>query len=167
MKNKKSVPRYEFVQATAEHCKYIAEHLKGDNRREMMARTGADFLGELLASLKESEECSACLVDGRAMAVFGVERRIDVLDSIRCVWLIMSAEAEQHKVFIGKQTKRVLYAYLRRYPRLFNWVDAGNEDIIRWLKWLGADLAGPTENGVYGFSHYYFEFRAEKLLKEE
>jgi hypothetical protein len=46
-----------------------------------------------------------------------------------------------------------------------NKVDAGNVEILRWLRWLGAEISEPVQCGIYNLPHREFYFD-EKILKE-
>ncbi len=148
---------YEFVKPTRSDAEYIANNLRADNRQEIMCGIGDNALSDIMRGLVSSEVVGCLRIDGKAAAIYGV-KRTSVMSDDGLIWLLMTVEAERHKVFVGRHTKRGLQVILRRYSKVYNWCDAGNENILKWLRWMGAKLEGPMPHGIYGLPHYYFEF---------
>lgn len=148
---------YEFTIPTKEDAIYIAENLKQNNRQEVLAAIGDNCLSDILRGMEASDMLGCFKHNGTPLAIYGV-----IPDSIMggtgIAWLLFSAEAMQHRRVVGRYTKRGLRAIMAKYERVYNWVDTGNEDIIKWLKWLGAKFKGPYKRGVFGIEHYYFYF---------
>ena len=148
---------YEFTVPTKEDAIYIAENLKQNNRQEVLAAIGDNCLSDILRSMEASDMLGCFKHNGTPLAIYGV-----IPDSIMggtgIAWLLFSAEAMRHRQVVGRYTKRGLRAIMAKYERVYNWVDTGNEDIIKWLKWLGAKFKGPYKRGVFGIEHYYFYF---------
>lgn len=149
---------YEFAKPTPADAEYIAAHLRADNRQEVRGAIGDNALDDILRGLASSGVVGCLRIDGKAAAIYGVQQT-SVLSDEGLIWLLMTAETERHKVFVGRHTKRGLQVILRRYSKVYNWCDAGNKEILKWLRWLGAEMTGPLPHGVYGVPHYYFEFR--------
>lgn len=148
---------YEFTVPTKEDAIYIAENLKQNNRREVLAAIGDNCLIDILRSMEASDMLGCLKYNGKPLAIYGV-----IPDSIMggtgIAWLLFTAEIVNHRRVVGRYTKRGLREIMAKYMRVYNWVDAGNIDIIRWLKWLGAKFKGPYKRGIYGIEHYYFYF---------
>lgn len=155
---------YSFREVRTDDAVYVADHIKADNLQELQALRGGNVYNELVASIRDSVVSGCCCIDGRPMALYGLTRR-NIMDSKYCVWLILTDEAEKHKVFIGRQTKQVIQAIVRDFGVCGNTVNADNKSIIKWVKWLGGKLQGPFPYGIYGLPHYYFEFDQD-ILKE-
>lgn len=151
---------YEFVKPTSADAEYIARHLRADNLREIVCAIGDHALEDILRGLQSSSDVGCLRIDGRPAAIYGIEKA-SVMSDYGVIWLLMTAETEQHKVFVGRHTKSGLRAILSKYSKVYNWVDAGNESLLKWLRWLGAKIDGPRPHGVYGLPHYYFEFTKE------
>ena len=77
----------------------------------------------------------------------------------------MTSETLKHRLVVGRYTKRFLKAIVASYGPMSNKVDAGNEEILRWLGWLGAEISEPVQCGIYNLPHREFYFD-EKILKE-
>ncbi len=152
--------KYEFVKPSRVDAEYIAANLKPDNYNELFCAIGPNALDDILDGLKHSDEIGCLHIDGTPAAVYGV-RKASIMSDEGRVWLLMTMETEKHKVFVGKQTKKAVRELLKRYDRLYNWVNVGNYNIMRWLKWLGAEIHEPAPYGVYNLPHHFFEFRKD------
>lgn len=148
---------YIFAKPTEADAMYVASNLKHDNQLELLASIGDNALSDILQSLKTSNDIGCCYINGLPAAIYGVKRK-SVLSNEGLAWLLMTAEIDKHKVFVAKHCKKGLAAILAKYDRIFNYVNVENKDIIRWLKWLGAEFYGPVPYGVYKKDHLYFEF---------
>lgn len=148
---------YEFTKPTKDDALYIAENLKKNNRQEVIAAIGNNAVSDILRSLDASDIAGCFKHNGTPLTIYGV-----IPDSIMgdtgIVWLLFSEQAMAHRQVVGRYTKRGIRTILAHYSMVYNWVDSGNADIIRWLKWLGAKFKGPYKRGVYGIEHYYFYF---------
>ena len=70
------------------------------------------------------------------LAIWGATRK-SLISSDGTYWLITSNHAQKYPVAFARETKRLLRVFDGHYRQLENFVDAGNEQIIRWLEWLG------------------------------
>ena len=70
------------------------------------------------------------------LAIWGVARK-SLVSQDGVYWLIASEHAAKYPVSFARETKRLLGLFDAQYRHLENHVDAGNEQIIRWLEWLG------------------------------
>lgn len=70
------------------------------------------------------------------LAIWGVARK-SLVSPDGVYWLIASEHAAKYPVSFARETKRLLGLFDAQYRHLENHVDAGNEQIIRWLEWLG------------------------------
>lgn len=149
--------KYEFTIPTKEDAAYIAANLKQNNRQEIIAAIGDNALNDILRSMKRSKMLGCFKANGVPVAIYGVIPD-SLLSDTGVVWLLFSDETMQHRRVVGRYTKRGIQAILTHFSKVYNWVDVGNKDIIRWLQWLGAEIKGPYKHGIYGLPHYYFYF---------
>lgn len=149
--------KYEFTIPTKEDAAYIAANLKQNNRQEIIAAIGDNALNDILRSMKRSKMLGCFKANGVPVAIYGVIPD-SLLSDTGVVWLLFSDETMQHRQVVGRYTKRGIQAIMAKYELVYNWVNTGNKDIIRWLKWLGAKFKGPYKHGIYGIEHYYFYF---------
>lgn len=149
---------------TADDLIYIADHLKDNDYREVVGLVGkgvAAIRQELLDSARQSCFMRTCLIDGEPVAAFGIVRT-NPFRKEGIVWLLTTPRTLEHKIFVGRKTKQAMQGFLTEWERLYNFVDAGNELSIKWLKWLGAAVYPAEETGIFGCKYHYFEFKGVK-----
>lgn len=98
--------KYEFVKPTRADAEYIAVNLKPDNYRELFCAIGPNALDDILDGLKHSDEIGCLHIDGTPAAVYGV-RKASIMSDEGRVWLLMTKETENHKVFSEGRLKRL------------------------------------------------------------
>lgn len=152
--------KYEYVRPTLDDAKYVADNIKSSNKAEIIAIISDHVLSDIIRSMKYSDDVGCLRINGKAAAIYGVHKA-SVMSDYGLVWLLMTRETEQHKVFIGKATKKGLQQILRKYSRVYNWCNVENTEILKWIKWLGGKVYDPKPRGVYGKLHCYFEFTRE------
>lgn len=148
----------EYCKPTLEDAKYLAEHLNSADKRETIAGIGNHILNDILSGMKYSEEIGCCRFDGVPIAIYGIRKPSPIAD-YGLAWLFLGEIKDEDRYYVAKQTKRFVRAALERYSYIYNYVDVGNEKIIEWLKFLGAEFYGPEEYGLFGNKHYRFEIR--------
>jgi len=75
------------------------------------------------------------------------------------VWLVGTDDIERHKKDFYKITRKQIKEYLKEHKVLLNYVYAGNQTSIDWLKKVGALFAEPQPFGVFNQDFMYFEMR--------
>ena len=148
----------EYCIPTIKDAEYLAEHLNQANKNEMLAGYGNNILSDILNGMKYSEAVGCCRFDGVPVAIYGVRKPSPLADYAQ-VWLFLGEINDKDRYYVARQTKRFVEAILERYSYIYNYVDAGNETIIKWLKFLGAEFSEAEEFGVFGNKHYRFEIR--------
>lgn len=150
--------RVEYCMPTKADAEYVAEHIRPDNKTEIIASIGDNALDDILRGIKLSIDVGCYKVNGKPVCIFGVLKK-SVLDDGGLIWLYFTDDIDKHKLHIAKETKKGLAVILEKYGKVYNWCNVGNKRIMRWIEWLGADIKGPYPYGVWGIPHYYFEFR--------
>jgi len=72
------------------------------------------------------------------------------------VWLLTTEEIYNMRIRFLKLTRHFIDEMRKSYPVLYNWVDARNEQCVRWLKWAGAEVFPPETHGVDKMPFHYF-----------
>lgn len=152
--------KYEFVKPTIDDAVYVATHLKHDNYVELFAIEGDNAVRDVVIAMARSRETGCLKIDGVPTAVYGVIPD-SVFGGTGCVWLLLTAETKRHKVFIGKHTKKGIERILRDYDKVYNYCNAGNKSILKWLDWMGAKIYPAEPFGIWNIPHHYFEFTKE------
>lgn len=90
-----------------------------------------------------SSECWTVEESGNVVAIFGVvcsEKDKDITAGL--IWMAASPQAETAWMTVtgGRLSKEWLSRLEQRYNRLYNFTDATNAKVIRWLRWMGFNL---------------------------
>lgn len=86
----------------------------------------------------------------------------DETKGVGSVWLLGSEGIRADKAIFLNISEHFIALMLNAYPILFNFVDARNKSSIKWLKWLGAEIApDPIIYGVEQLPFYFFQFKKE------
>ena len=148
----------EYCKPTMQDAICLAEHLGKADKREMTAGYGKHILRDMLNGMKYSDQVGCCKFGGVPVAIYGVHKPSPIAD-YGLVWLFLGEIKEEDRYYVAKQTRRFIQAVLKEYSYVYNYVDVGNEKIIRWLEFLGAEFSEPEEFGLYGNKHMRFEIR--------
>ena len=151
---------FSYRTPVQEELIYLADHLRPEDVRELVCMTGPDIRAEVLRCGSNSDKCYACYYKGVIIAAFGVIP-YNPIARWGIIWMLATPEAGKHKLYTGKWTRRGVRAFLEDWEYLFNYVDAGNDETIKWLKWLGAKVHEPKPYGLYGNMYHLFEFRRD------
>lgn len=134
----------DVVRANLEHAAELARSARPADRAEAEGATGLGMLEVLEAGLRTSVESYTALIDGRVLAMFGVQ---DLGGGHGFGWLITSDLVDAHPLEFWRRCKVVLHALLRRWQSLSNHIDARHGQAIRWARRLGFELGPVTAWG--------------------
>lgn len=148
---------YVYTVPTPEDMKELAANLRDEDRREIIGAIGGNIEKACLRSLKLSECAYICKRDGVPMAAFGVVRD-NPFENVGQIWMLATKETAKHKIYTGKWTLKGIRAFMKDWDYLYNFVDKGNDDTIKWLKWMGAKIYPPRPYGLYGNLYHKFTF---------
>ena len=148
---------YVYSTPTAEDMREIARMMRAEDRRELVGMVGDNIEGETLFCLEASECAYICKLDGVPLAAFGVVRE-SPFENIGVIWMLATTETAKHKIYTGKKTREGIKAFLKDWDYLYNYVDAGNDGTIKWLKWIGAKVYPAAPYGLYGNLYHKFTF---------
>lgn len=129
-------------------ARYIAEHLRAADAREIAASCGQLPALDALRFCASSSGLLCTIMGQQPAAVFGV---VPVDDHAGAVWLVGTDELTKSPL------RRQFLAEGRGYfdrlhdfrPLLFNYVDERNTLHIRWLEWVGCTFI--NRHPSYGF----------------
>lgn len=149
---------YTYSTPTEADMREIARMMRPEDRREIAGIVGDNIEADALFCREASECAYVCKRDGVPMAAFGVVRK-SPFENVGVIWMLATTETARHKIYTGKWTRRGIRAFLHDWDLLYNYVDAGNTETIKWLKWLGAKVYPAEPWGLYGLPYHRFEFR--------
>lgn len=138
---------YELRPATEADARYVAEHLREDDLRELTA-AGMDPLDALLFSFYGSDECITCLVEGKPALIFGVGAPL--LSDRASVWALGTDRCRRIPREMVRDGRLMVKALLSRFPVLENYCAARYKRSLRWLRLLGFTIGEPEVYGPRG-----------------
>lgn len=150
-----SMGRVSIRPAAESDVPVIAVKMRLEHRAEVLASDNASPEQALMNSLRISCIAYTATIDGAPVAMFGVVE--SKVPGKGCVWLLCSDEVDQIKLTIFKLSRVVVANFHKRFPILFNWVDARYVRSLEWLDRLGALFAEPAPHGPFGMPFLYFE----------
>jgi hypothetical protein len=126
----------------------LAPRLRADDVREAMAAGGMSALDALTHGVRAGESWVGC-VDDRPVGIYGLVGTPDPLVGVP--WMLASEDLVSHQKWFLRNCRAGVEEMQRRYPVLFNFVDARNAVHVRWLRWCG-----------FTFIHLHKEFGHER-----
>ncbi len=132
--------KYQVVPATEEHAAEMALVMRQADVDEVWASSHYEPLEALLASLRVSPDPRAGLADGRVVCMYGVGQQT-LLSDWGAPWLLTAEELPDHARAFMRGNKLYVSEMRSRYRLLLNFADARNIMALRWLKWLGFNIA--------------------------
>ena len=148
---------FTYSKPTREDMIEIARMMRRQDRRELVGIVGPNIEAETLLCLEASEQAYICKCDGVPLAAFGVVRT-SPFENVGIIWMLATEETAKHKIYTGKWTRKGIRAFLQDWDYLYNYIDEGNDDTIKWLKWIGAKVFPAAPYGIYGLPYHKFTF---------
>lgn len=136
----------------------LAPRLRASDVTEVWASHRATPDQALRGSLALSVQAGAGVIGGRVECLFGVapdpgDRQAGI------VWLLGSPALETAPVGVLRHSRAVVAGWQQMFPRLWNRVDARNGVSLRWLRWLGFQVAPAMPFGPDGMPFHHVERR--------
>ena len=94
--------------------------------------------------------------DDNVYAIGGVQEVVEDGYKLNIVWMLCTDKVEQHQVAFLRAAKKLLVMYLDKYTHLANWVWLGNEQHVKWLKWMGAQFFDIQQQNGEDFQCFVF-----------
>ena len=143
--------------STPEDVTYLAQHLRDEDLRELLAAGASSAERALSDGLRHSAKCLTIHDEqGRAVAMFGVVPSDE--PEVGYVWLLGSDQLQFNKTQFLRRSREWIGTLHQDFPVLTNAVDVRNEVHIAWLRWLGfkflrtANSSGPGNLPFYEFA---------------
>lgn len=132
-----------FEIATVEHARKLAETMRDDDQREVLAAGHPTPLAAVVESMAVSEISLAFFYADELLAIWGVvpgKEGTLLTPSPGVVWMLSGTAVERRRKTFWKASKQVVDWLRSEYPVLVNAVDARYERALRWAKKLGFDV---------------------------
>ena len=146
----------EVILATWEHIDPIATHMRAADVTEVWLAAHKTPHQAMQDGFNMSVKAWTIMQDGVPIGMFGVSS-VSVLGNTGIPWLLgTDAMLKIRRQFI-RESMRYLDEVMALYPRLVNFIHAGNVQSLRWLMWMGFDFEGPVKAGPDGAEFFKFE----------
>lgn len=132
------------------------KHLRKADVDEIKAASGMHPLDALVMGYEESDECYTIWANEERLGMFGVSQDAGN-QSVGRVWLLGTDGIMAHKYDFLRKSVQWRDELHKRFPVLYNNIDARNEVHIKWLQWLDFSFINSMENyGYEGRPFYQF-----------
>ena len=96
-----------------------------------------------------STHCWSGSVDGELACMWGLVPPT-LLSDQAYLWLVVTDLVEAHRFTFVRHSQRVIDELLDLYPIIVGHCERGNEEAMRWIRWLGGTF-GPWQKGFRPF----------------
>lgn len=139
----------KFFPPNAEALRFIANHMREADKREVKAASGMKPLAAIQHGIQLSHDLW-CLYDpkGWPSAVLGVVPLQRGALDVGAPWLLGTDSLILHKRWFHREAREVCDKLVLKWGVLTNLVDARNTAHINWLRHLGFRFGAPVISGV-------------------
>lgn len=153
---------YSVRPATLEDVAYVAEHMREDDRNEVLASSQRSPKEALEFSFQASRDPMAGCVDGVPACIFGVAE-LSLVSDKASPWLLGTDELPKHARAFLRMSRAYVSNLKKQYAFLYNYVDVRNTNAVRWLGWLGFKIEAPQPFGPSRLPFHRFTMERENV----
>ena len=145
---------------TIKHFLNFMEAKRPADVREVEIMNNIDFYDIPAADYADAE----VLVDenNEVYAIGGVQSHVTDGVNLNYVWMLCTGMVERHQMKFLRAAKKLLADYLEKYTHLENFVWLGNEQHVKWLKWMGANFHDVVKINNEDFQLFVFAKEVKK-----
>lgn len=145
---------------TIKHFLNFMEAKRPADVREVEIMNNIDFYDIPAADYADAQ----VLVDenNEVYAIGGVQSHVTDGVQLNYVWMLCTGMVERHQMKFLRATKKLLDDYLEKYTHLENFVWLGNEQHVKWLKWMGANFHDVVKVNNEDFQLFVFAKEVKK-----
>lgn len=148
--------RLHHERATEAHIAELLPQLRPADNAEVIAATGNLVEGCYNALCLSFDPIAMRDAKGGLIAVYGVAPSGMLSRDTAAPWLL-GTERMRVNAILARHDILLYIEFLREhYDRLFNYVDARNEESVRWLEGVGFAIGEPVPRGPYGLLFHPF-----------
>jgi len=127
---------YRFIPADVTHIEPLLENITPDVKEELIALKGEDVYDTIKQCIEEADEAWTAFGSEGLICIFGV-RGTSILGGKAFPWLLTTTLVQKHKRNFLKGAKLSIDHWFRQYDVLENFIPAGFDRLLKWLKWAG------------------------------
>ena len=101
----------------------------------------------LAECMRRSIEVRYGMLDGEVACMWGLIPPT-LLSEAAYLWLLTTDIVAEHKFLFVRHSQRYVEEALCTFPTIIGDVVAGNDQALRWLKWLGAEFLVPVDGRI-------------------
>ena len=145
---------------TIKHFLNFMEAKRPADVREVEIMNNIDFYDIPAADYADAQ----VLVDenNEVYAIGGVQSHVVDGMQLNYVWMLCTGMVERHQMKFLRAAKKLLDDYLEKYTHLENFVWLGNEQHVKWLKWMGANFHDVVKVNNEDFQLFVFAKEVKK-----
>ncbi len=145
---------------TIKHFMNFMESKRPADVREVELMNGCDFYDVPVVDYADA----TVLVDDNdeVYAIGGVQEVVEDGFKLNYVWMLCTGMVERHQTAFLRAARELLKTYLDKYTHLENWVWLGNEQHVKWLKWMGAYFYDIQQVNGEDFQCFVFAKKEDK-----
>lgn len=129
---------------------HIYEHIHSLDKQELDA-LHRDPLESLTFGFDRSSPCVTAISKDEMLCMAGVVP----MENGGVLWIITTQAVDRHQTAFLRASRKFVSEARARYPRLENMIDARNDRLVAWCRWLGFTLSEPFDYNGYPFIHYH------------
>lgn len=141
------------VEAT--DIKYVADHMREDDKREVLASYGGGPLNALVKSVAASDYPLVARKGDVPVALIGCVSS-GLLSTTGKPWLLGTDQVAKHAKSLCSLSREHINIWLDRYELLENYVDSRNHLHIKWLKHMGFEFGETIGVGILKIPFHRF-----------
>lgn len=141
--------------ATRDDCFDLAARLRKEDRLEVSHTWGLSPIQSILLGFRTGVTF-AVVWETEVVALFGCG---GVPGVYGVPWMLASPTLSKIQKSFLRECREYVRMMLMIYGHLENWVWAGNEVHIKWLRWLGFTIEAPQPHGIHDQPFHRFYMR--------
>lgn len=138
---------YRFVPATDAHIKPLIDNINNEVAKELKILMSGSLATDIQKCIKNSDEAWTAFDDDMVICMFGIGK-ISMLSDVGHPWLITTNLVYKYKRDFLKGAKVSLEYWLKKYGVLENYIPAGLDSLLKWVKWAGFIVSPAQDYGL-------------------